>query len=118
MPRARDAATYRAGTDLPYAAYLGGDGLSVRSDLGGLNLSDVPKVFVETGNMRRATRRTAAGKRELPGAHRAIDRRWARAVPFALLLSYFERGMKLIAPDVSSTAHRTSEIESISFRRA
>ena len=31
---------------------------------------------------------------------------------------YFERGMKLIAPDVSSTAHRTSEIESISFSRA
>ena len=27
-------------------------GLDVRSDLGGLNLSDVPKVFVETGNMR------------------------------------------------------------------
>jgi N-acetylmuramoyl-L-alanine amidase len=44
--------TYKAGTDLPYATYLGGNGLSVRSDLGGLNLSDVPKVFVETGNMR------------------------------------------------------------------
>jgi N-acetylmuramoyl-L-alanine amidase len=43
---------YRAGTELPYATYLGGGGLSVRSDLGGLNLSDVPKVFVETGNMR------------------------------------------------------------------
>jgi N-acetylmuramoyl-L-alanine amidase len=43
---------YRAGTNLPYATYLGGSGLSVRSDLGGLNLSDVPKVFVETGNMR------------------------------------------------------------------
>ena len=43
---------YRAGTRLPYATYLGGNGLSVRSDLGGLNLSDVPKVFVETGNMR------------------------------------------------------------------
>jgi N-acetylmuramoyl-L-alanine amidase len=43
---------YRAGTGLPYATYLGGNGLSVRSDLGGLNLSDVPKVFVETGNMR------------------------------------------------------------------
>ncbi len=27
----------------------------MRSDLGGLNLSDVPKVFVETGNMRNAT---------------------------------------------------------------
>lgn len=47
-------AAYRAGTGLPYATYLGGAGLSVRSDLGGLNLSDVPKVFVETGNMRNA----------------------------------------------------------------
>ncbi len=44
--------TYKTGTGLPYATYLGGSGLSVRSDLGGLNLSDVPKVFVETGNMR------------------------------------------------------------------
>jgi N-acetylmuramoyl-L-alanine amidase len=43
---------YRVGTGMPYATYLGGRGLSVRSDLGGLNLSDVPKVFVETGNMR------------------------------------------------------------------
>lgn len=43
---------YRAGARMPYATYLGGNGLSVRSDLGGLNLSDVPKVFVETGNMR------------------------------------------------------------------
>lgn len=48
----RDA--YGAGTDLPRATYLGDSGLSVRSDLGGLNLSDVPKVFVETGNMRNA----------------------------------------------------------------
>jgi N-acetylmuramoyl-L-alanine amidase len=47
-------AAYRDGTGLPYATYLGGSGLSVRSDLGGLNLSDVPKVFVETGNMRNA----------------------------------------------------------------
>ena len=46
----RDA--YLAGTGLPYATYLGGKGLSARSDLGGLNLSDVPKVFVETANMR------------------------------------------------------------------
>jgi N-acetylmuramoyl-L-alanine amidase len=48
-------AAYRAGTGLPYATYLGHDGLDVRSDLGGLNLSDVPKVFVETANMRNAT---------------------------------------------------------------
>jgi N-acetylmuramoyl-L-alanine amidase len=48
-------AAYRAGTGLPYATYLGSTGLSVRSDLGGLNLSDVPKVFVETANMRNVT---------------------------------------------------------------
>lgn len=43
---------YRARTGLPYATYLGGSGLSKRSDLGGLNLSDVPKVFLEAANMR------------------------------------------------------------------
>ncbi|MFJ6566749.1 N-acetylmuramoyl-L-alanine amidase [Streptomyces sp. NPDC091292] len=35
--------------------YVGdGTGLDVRSDLGGLNLSKVPKVFIECGNMRDA----------------------------------------------------------------
>jgi N-acetylmuramoyl-L-alanine amidase len=37
------------------ATYVaGGDGLDVRSDLGTLNLSDVPTVMVELGNMRSA----------------------------------------------------------------
>ncbi|MGZ4173079.1 MAG: N-acetylmuramoyl-L-alanine amidase [Solirubrobacteraceae bacterium] len=31
--------------------YLGHDGIDVRTDLGGLNLSKVPKVFLESGNM-------------------------------------------------------------------
>jgi N-acetylmuramoyl-L-alanine amidase len=48
----RDA--YRA-TGMPNSTYLGSQGLDERSDLGGLNLSRVPKVFVETGNMRNAT---------------------------------------------------------------
>jgi N-acetylmuramoyl-L-alanine amidase len=39
--------------DLPVAHYIaGGDGLDIRSDLGTLNLSDVPTVMVELGNMR------------------------------------------------------------------
>ena len=42
-------------TGMPRANYVGTDGLNVRSDLGGLNLSDVPKVLFETGNMRNAT---------------------------------------------------------------
>jgi N-acetylmuramoyl-L-alanine amidase len=46
---------YRRGTGMPYANYIGHDGLDVRNDLGGLNLSTVPKVFIETGNMRSPT---------------------------------------------------------------
>ena len=49
-------AAYRQGTGMPYASYVGkGDALSQRSDLGGLNLSTIPKVFIETGNMQNAT---------------------------------------------------------------
>jgi N-acetylmuramoyl-L-alanine amidase len=45
-------AAYADRTGLPPATYLGGNGVVARSDLGGLRLSDVPKVFVETANMR------------------------------------------------------------------
>ncbi|WP_149262904.1 N-acetylmuramoyl-L-alanine amidase [Actinomadura sp. K4S16] len=45
----RDA--YRAGTDVPYANYVGKNGLDRRDDLGGLNMSTVPVVFIECGNM-------------------------------------------------------------------
>lgn len=43
---------YLEGSDVPAADYLADEGLDVRTDLGGLNMSDVPKVFLETGNMR------------------------------------------------------------------
>jgi len=45
---------FRAGTDEPYANYIGRHGIDRRSDLGGLRLADVPTVFIETGNMRNA----------------------------------------------------------------
>jgi N-acetylmuramoyl-L-alanine amidase len=48
----RDA--FAAATGLPFSNYIGKDGLDARNDLGGLNLSTVPKVFIETGNMRNA----------------------------------------------------------------
>ncbi|MCC5034758.1 N-acetylmuramoyl-L-alanine amidase [Streptomyces sp. WAC 00631] len=51
----RVAGAYARETGFRPADYLGGGtGLDVRSDLGGLNLSTVPKVFVECGNMRNA----------------------------------------------------------------
>jgi N-acetylmuramoyl-L-alanine amidase len=39
-------------TGMPIADYVGDGGFSVRDDLGGLTLSDVPAVFLEAGNMR------------------------------------------------------------------
>lgn len=46
----RDA--FQAETDMPVADYVGSAGIDVRDDLGGLNLSEVPAVFLEAGNMR------------------------------------------------------------------
>ena len=43
---------FAATTREPYSTYVGHDALDVRTDLGGLNLSTVPKVLIETGNMR------------------------------------------------------------------
>ncbi|ABD10734.1 N-acetylmuramoyl-L-alanine amidase [Frankia casuarinae] len=58
-PSARLAAMVRSAfgraTGQPLADYLGEDGMTIRSDLGGLNLSRVPKVFLECGNMRNRT---------------------------------------------------------------
>jgi N-acetylmuramoyl-L-alanine amidase len=38
--------------DMPPADYIGTDGINPRDDMGGLNLSTVPKVMLECGNMR------------------------------------------------------------------
>jgi N-acetylmuramoyl-L-alanine amidase len=45
---------YHQITGEPYSDYVGTQGLDVRTDLGGLNLSTVPKVFIECANMRDA----------------------------------------------------------------
>ena len=53
------AATLRnafvAGTPMPVSNYDGVDGLQPRNDVAGLNLTTVPKVLIECGNMRNAT---------------------------------------------------------------
>lgn len=43
---------YHRITREPYSDYVGTQGLDVRTDLGGLNLSTVPKIFIECANMR------------------------------------------------------------------
>lgn len=47
--------SFRSGTGEPYATYIAHNGIDVRTDLGGLNLSLVPKVFIECANMRNGT---------------------------------------------------------------
>lgn len=45
-------AAFMTGTGEPVSDYYGTDGIQPRDDLGGLNLSTVPKVFLECANMR------------------------------------------------------------------
>ena len=40
---------------MPVSNYDGVDGLQPRNDLAGLNLTTVPKVLIECGNMQNAT---------------------------------------------------------------
>lgn len=48
-------ARFAAGTGMPESTYDGVDALASRNDLAGLNLTTVPKVLIECGNMRNAT---------------------------------------------------------------
>jgi N-acetylmuramoyl-L-alanine amidase len=51
---AEDVRDALAGSGVPIANYVGEDGLDSRSDLAGLNLTEVPAALVELGNMRNA----------------------------------------------------------------
>ena len=67
---------------LPVAGYIaGGDGLDVRRDLATLNLSDIPTVMVELGNMR--DRRDA--RRMTSPAGRALYARALASAAFRFL---------------------------------
>jgi N-acetylmuramoyl-L-alanine amidase len=46
---------FLAGTAMPVSTYEGVNGIMPRNDLAGLNLTRVPKVLIECGNMRNAT---------------------------------------------------------------
>jgi N-acetylmuramoyl-L-alanine amidase len=44
-----------AGTRMPVSNYDGRNGFTQRDDLAGLNLTTVPKILIEVGNMKDAT---------------------------------------------------------------
>ena len=59
---------FAAATGQVQSTYLGSGGIQPRADLGGLNLSIVPKVFIECANMRNAA-----------DAAKVTDEHWRRA---------------------------------------
>jgi N-acetylmuramoyl-L-alanine amidase len=65
-------------TQMPVSSYDGADGISYRNDLAGLNLTRVPKVLIECGNMRNATDATLL-------VSAAFQRRIAHALEAAII---------------------------------
>jgi N-acetylmuramoyl-L-alanine amidase len=70
---------------IPVSTYAGRGGIDVRTDLGGLTLSDSPKVMVEHGNMRNSADArlltSAAEQERLAAALAAAIQRWHAAEP-------------------------------------
>jgi N-acetylmuramoyl-L-alanine amidase len=79
-------AAFAAGTGEPVSSYDGVDGIQPRDDLAGVNLSTVPKVFIECANMRNAA-----------DAALVTSARWqvraARAIAAGLTQTRSSRGM-------------------------
>ena len=48
-------ASFKSTTGMPISTYDGTNGIAYRDDLAGLNLTTVPKVLIECGNMQNAT---------------------------------------------------------------
>jgi N-acetylmuramoyl-L-alanine amidase len=68
---------YRDLTGMPVSDYDGTDGISERDNLAGLNLTTVPKVLIECGNMRNAI---DAGLLVRPSFQRLAARAFAQAI--------------------------------------
>jgi N-acetylmuramoyl-L-alanine amidase len=64
---------------MPVSDYYGSNGIEFRNDLAGLNLTTVPKVLIESGNMTNATDAALL-------ASPRFQRRLARAFLAAILI--------------------------------
>jgi N-acetylmuramoyl-L-alanine amidase len=71
------ADSYERGTGIPRSDYDGTGGFALRDDLAGLNLTTVPKVLIETGNMRNAT---DAARLVKPAFQKAAAKSFAAAI--------------------------------------
>jgi N-acetylmuramoyl-L-alanine amidase len=66
-----------AHTSMPVADYYGQNGYIARDDLAGLNLTTVPKILIECGNMRNAT---DAGLMQAPAFQQQLAAAFADAI--------------------------------------
>jgi N-acetylmuramoyl-L-alanine amidase len=73
----RDVRNAFVHTGMPTSTYDGTDGITLRDDLAGLNLTTVPQVLIECGNMRNATDATML-------ISTSFQRRAARAIMSAM----------------------------------
>ena len=89
---------FAAGTPMPVSTYDGVDGLQPRNDLAGLNLTTVPKVLIECGNMQNADRRRA------PRHPRRSSRR--PRPPWPRPITEFLTGRPRPSPDVLGAGRR------------
>ena len=75
---------YLADTGMPESDYDGTGGIVLRNDLAGLNLTTVPKVLIECGNMRNPT---DAALLVTPGFQRLAAMAFTRAITIYLTAS-------------------------------
>ena len=68
---------YHGLTGMPLSTYDGSGGISPRADLAGLNLTTVPKVLIESGNMRNAA---DAARLVRPAFQRLAAKAFAEAI--------------------------------------
>ena len=79
---------FAAGTGEPVSSYDGVNGIQPRDDLAGINLSTIPKVFVECANMRNAARRRPGHFPGLAGPGSPGDRHGPDCIPHGPLRSW------------------------------
>ena len=82
---------FRTLTGMPLSTYDGVNGISYRDDLAGLNLTTVPKVLIECGNMRNATDASILASGILPAACRDGDGERDHRLPADARLTCGER---------------------------
>ncbi len=107
--------SFAAETGMPESTYDGLDGLAPRDDLAGVNLTTVPKVFIECGNMKNATDAALLidptwQQRAAAAIAQALEMFVLQASPLASTAESISRSspVRTVERRLSSAMHRTT----------